>query len=84
MVLRSASKISTEQLLKAFNERLKVDLDPLFRASEVRVVPLLPRTTASNKVMRRELPARGWGGEAGSIVARSRRPPPTSRRWSHD
>ncbi|MFN9878382.1 MAG: AMP-binding protein [Planctomycetota bacterium] len=43
-------------LLKAFNERLKADLNPLFRAREVRLVTALPRT-ASNKVMRRELRA---------------------------
>lgn len=43
-------------LLKAFNDRLKADLNPLFRAREVRLVPALPRT-ASNKVMRRELRA---------------------------
>lgn len=43
-------------LLKAFNDRLKSDLNPLFRVKEVRLVPALPRT-ASNKVMRRELRA---------------------------
>lgn len=46
----------SDHLLKAFNDRLKADLNPLFRAREVRLVPALPRT-ASNKVMRRELRA---------------------------
>jgi acetyl-CoA synthetase len=57
----ASERKSPEQLLKAFNERLKVDLNPLFRASEVRIIPLLPRT-ASNKVMRREL-RKGDGGQ---------------------
>ncbi len=42
------------ELLAAFNARLKSELNPLFRAKEVRVVDSLPRT-ASNKVMRRLL-----------------------------
>lgn len=42
------------ELLAAFNARLKSQLNPLFRAKEVRVVDSLPRT-ASNKVMRRLL-----------------------------
>lgn len=46
--------LMAEQLLKEFNQRLKTELNPLFRAREVRVVESLPRT-ASNKVMRRKL-----------------------------
>ena len=41
-------------LLKSINSRLKLDLNPLFRAREVHLVDSLPRT-ASNKVMRRML-----------------------------
>ena len=41
-------------LLKSINTRLKLDLNPLFRAREVHLVDSLPRT-ASNKVMRRRL-----------------------------
>lgn len=57
---------SPEQLLKAFNERLKVDLNPLFRATEVRIISLLPRT-ASNKVMRRELRSQLQKGDRSQI-----------------
>ncbi|CAN6448684.1 unnamed protein product [Victoria cruziana] len=41
-------------LKKAFNSSLQRKLNPLFRVSDIRVMPLLPRT-ASNKIMRRVL-----------------------------
>ncbi len=41
-------------LLKELNQRLRTELNPLFKVKEVRIVDLLPRT-ASNKVMRRKL-----------------------------
>lgn len=43
-------------LTKAMNTRLKTELNPLFRVSELRIVDALPRT-ASGKVMRRKLRA---------------------------
>lgn len=46
-----------ENLRQEFNDRLKSDLNPLFRAREVHILESLPRT-ASNKVLRRELRAR--------------------------
>jgi acetyl-CoA synthetase len=46
--------LEPHHLLTEFNQRLKTELNPLFRVQEVRVVASLPRT-ASNKIMRRKL-----------------------------
>ena len=45
---------NSEELLKKLNQRLRNELNPLFKIKEVRIVDSLPRT-ASNKVMRRML-----------------------------
>jgi acetyl-CoA synthetase len=46
--------IPPADLVRLFNQKLREELNPLFKVSEVRVVESLPRT-ASNKVMRRTL-----------------------------
>lgn len=46
--------ITKEKLLLAMQQKIKTDLNPLFRISDAVVVETLPRT-ASNKVMRRVL-----------------------------
>jgi len=43
-----------EEVQREINQRLKTELNPLFRASHVEIVDSLPRT-ASGKVMRRKL-----------------------------
>ncbi|KAJ0986811.1 hypothetical protein J5N97_005167 [Dioscorea zingiberensis] len=50
----SSSQINVDQLKQAFNSSLQKKLNPLFKVSDVLIVPSLPRT-ASNKVMRRVL-----------------------------
>ena len=42
------------ELQESMNQRLKRELNPLFRVTHIRTVSQFPRT-ASNKVMRREL-----------------------------
>ncbi|MEZ6093496.1 MAG: AMP-binding protein [Pirellulaceae bacterium] len=49
-----ADKRDAAELVADFNQRLRTELNPLFRVSEIHVVDSLPRT-ASNKVMRRSL-----------------------------
>lgn len=46
--------VAADELVKEMNLRLKQELNPLFRVSQVELVDSLPRT-ASNKVMRRKL-----------------------------
>ncbi|MGH9379703.1 MAG: AMP-binding enzyme, partial [Thermoanaerobaculia bacterium] len=52
--------VDDKHLLGALDERLRRELNPLFRIHEVRLVDRLPRT-ASNKLMRRELRQRYHG-----------------------
>jgi acetyl-CoA synthetase len=53
-VVEEESGHSAELLVPIFQQRMKSDLNPLFKISDVVVVDALPRT-ASNKVMRRVL-----------------------------
>ncbi len=47
-------EVDLDLLKREMNQRLKLDLNPLFRVDRVEPIDALPRT-ASNKVMRREL-----------------------------
>jgi acetyl-CoA synthetase len=51
------SSLQPVTLLPAMNNQLKSQLNPLFKVSQIELVPNLPRT-ASGKVMRRELRAK--------------------------
>ncbi len=54
LVVFAVSQASSDALKPALQDRIKKQLNPLFRIHDVVVVESLPRT-ASNKVMRREL-----------------------------
>lgn len=54
LVLQDTGTVDEGEWLQRCNVKLKTDLNPLFRASWIKVVDHLPRT-ASNKVMRRLL-----------------------------
>lgn len=54
VVLESGSALDSETLQKSMQKKIRTELNPLFKISEVSIVESLPRT-ASNKVMRRKL-----------------------------
>jgi acetyl-CoA synthetase len=54
VAMESAGQWDKDKLLVKMQAEIRVDLNPLFRLSDVCLVDRLPRT-ASNKVMRREL-----------------------------
>lgn len=56
VVANAQEKVTSEELWLEIQKRIKTQLNPLFKISDVVLVPNLPRT-ASNKVMRRVLRA---------------------------
>ncbi|OIS96492.1 putative acyl-activating enzyme 18, peroxisomal [Nicotiana attenuata] len=54
VVLTEGITISADTLKKRFSRAIQSNLNPLFKVSSVKIVPMFPRT-ASNKLLRRVL-----------------------------
>lgn len=61
-VLQPGAEEESGELLLEMNQRLRDQLNPLFRVASLELLPALPRT-ASGKVMRRELRKTGHGSD---------------------